>query len=153
MITCFPLFFRTLGGLSSAFLSSLESSGNQPLSPTSSGPSKVYPETWLPMNTSQDYLQVPVSRDDRSYRTVYSLFHKTVSETKFRILKILRVQNPFLWEKYKRCGRRFSNNVSILCAIQSCLDYLSGAKAVFSKLGHNELVEGYQDRSVFHKRL
>jgi hypothetical protein len=54
------------------------------------------------MATSQDFLQVPVSREDRSYRTVYSLFHKTVSETKFRILKILRVQNPFLWEKYKR---------------------------------------------------
>ncbi|ROJ29143.1 TCDD-inducible poly [ADP-ribose] polymerase [Anabarilius grahami] len=95
-------YLQTLGGLSSTFLSSLESSGNQPLSPTSSTPSKVYPETWLPMNTSQDFLQVPVSRDDRSYRTVYSLFHKTVSETKFRILKILRVQNPFLWEKYKR---------------------------------------------------
>lgn len=115
MTPCFPLFIRTLGGLSSTFLSSLESSGNQPLSPTSSTPSKVYPETWLPMNTSQDFLQVPVSRDDRSYRTVYSLFHKTVSETKFRILKILRVQNPFLWEKYKRCGRRFSN-YSLCCA-------------------------------------
>lgn len=51
---------------------------------------------------SQDFLQVPVSREDRSYRTVYSLFHKTVSETKFRIIKIQRVQNPFLWEKYKR---------------------------------------------------
>lgn len=54
------------------------------------------------MNNCQDFMRVPVSRDDRSYRTVYSLFHKTVSETKFRILKILRVQNPFLWEKYKR---------------------------------------------------
>lgn len=56
----------------------------------------------MPMTMSQDFLQVPVSRDDRSYRTVYSLFHKTVSETKFRIVKIQRVQNPFLWEKYKR---------------------------------------------------
>uniref|UniRef100_A0A8C2FAL3 TCDD-inducible poly(ADP-ribose) polymerase n=1 Tax=Cyprinus carpio TaxID=7962 RepID=A0A8C2FAL3_CYPCA len=103
---------QTLGGLSSAFLSSLESSGNQPHSPMSSGPSKVYPETWLPMNTSQDFLQVPVSRDDRSYRTVYSLFHKTVSETKFRILKILRVQNPFLWEKYKRKKEYMSRHMS-----------------------------------------
>lgn len=111
MPSCFALSSRTLGGLSSAFLSSLENSGNQPLSPMSIAPSRVYPETWLPMTVSQDFLQVPVSRDDRSYRTVYGLFHKTVSETKFRILKILRVQNPYLWEKYKRCGRTFSNNV------------------------------------------
>lgn len=40
------------------------------------------------MAMNQDFLQVPVSREDRSYRTVYSLFHKTVSETKFRIIKI-----------------------------------------------------------------
>ncbi|XP_052008920.1 protein mono-ADP-ribosyltransferase TIPARP [Xyrauchen texanus] len=105
-------YLQTLGGLSSAFLSSLESSGSQPLSPTTSTPSKVYPETWLPMNGSQDFLQVPVSRDDRSYRTVYSLFHKTVSETKFRILKILRVQNPFLWEKYKRKKEYMSRHMS-----------------------------------------
>lgn len=105
-------YLQTLGGLSSAFLSSLESSGNQPLSPTLGAPSRLYPETWLPVNSSQDFLQVPVSRDDRSYRTVYSLFHKTVSETKFRILKILRVQNPFLWEKYKRKKEYMSRRMS-----------------------------------------
>lgn len=110
MASCFTLSSRTLGGLSSAFLSSLENSGNQPLSPAPVAPSRVYPETWLHMANNQDFLQVPVSRDDRSYRTVYGLFHKTVSETKFRILKILRVQNPFLWEKYKRCSRTFPND-------------------------------------------
>ncbi|KAJ3591021.1 hypothetical protein NHX12_008968 [Muraenolepis orangiensis] len=68
--------------------------------------------TWLPMASSQDFLQVPVSREDRSFRTVYSLFHKTVSETKFRILKILRVQNPFLWEKYKRKKEYMSRRLS-----------------------------------------
>lgn len=86
---------RTLSGLGST-------QGPVPVSPTSSDPSRLYPETWLPMSSYQDFLQVPVAREDRSYRTVYSLFHKTVSETKFRILRILRVQNPFLWEKYKR---------------------------------------------------
>ncbi|KAG7226106.1 hypothetical protein INR49_018717 [Caranx melampygus] len=60
----------------------------------------------------RDFLQVPVSREDRSYRTVYSLFHKTVSETKFRIIKILRVQNPFLWEKYKRKKEYMSRRMS-----------------------------------------
>lgn len=105
---------RTLSGLSSSLLScsssssssttssSMELSASHPLSPTTTNPPSLFPETWLPMTMSQDFLQVPVSRDDRSYRTVYSLFHKTVSETKFRIIKILRVQNPFLWEKYKR---------------------------------------------------
>ncbi|KAA0714841.1 TCDD-inducible poly [ADP-ribose] polymerase [Triplophysa tibetana] len=105
-------YLQTLGGLSSAFLTSLENSGNQPLSPAPVAPSRVYPETWLNMTTSQDFLQVPVSRDDRSYRTVYGLFHKTVSETKFRILKILRVQNPFLWEKYKRKKDYMSRHMS-----------------------------------------
>lgn len=93
---------QTLGGLSLSPSSSSSSSSPEPLSPTTTSPPSLFPETWLPMTMTQDFLQVPVSREDRSYRTVYSLFHKTVSETKFRIIKILRVQNPFLWEKYKR---------------------------------------------------
>uniref|UniRef100_A0A8C7QK79 TCDD-inducible poly(ADP-ribose) polymerase n=1 Tax=Oncorhynchus mykiss TaxID=8022 RepID=A0A8C7QK79_ONCMY len=105
---------QTLGGLSSFPISSstLDLSVSLPLSPTFTNPPSVFPETWLPMTTSQDFLQVPVSRDDRSYRTVYTLFHKTVSETKFRILKILRVQNPFLWEKYKRKKEYMSRRLS-----------------------------------------
>ncbi|KAL0973500.1 hypothetical protein UPYG_G00204820 [Umbra pygmaea] len=107
---------QTLGGLSSSLpfssSSTLDLSVSLPLSPTATNPPSVFPETWLPMTTSQDFLQVPVSRDDRSYRTVYTLFHKTVSETKFRILKILRVQNPFLWEKYKRKKEYMSRRLS-----------------------------------------
>ncbi|XP_036410239.1 protein mono-ADP-ribosyltransferase TIPARP-like isoform X2 [Megalops cyprinoides] len=105
-------YLRTLGGLCST-----ESSSSPPPSPMALAPRtalpppatpafpatpRVFPETWLPMGSCQDFVQVPVSSEDRSYRTVYSLFHRTVSETRFRILKILRVQNPFLWEKYKR---------------------------------------------------
>ncbi|XP_012679563.1 protein mono-ADP-ribosyltransferase TIPARP [Clupea harengus] len=100
-------YLQTLGGLSS-----MEMSTSLPLSPTSVVPPKVFPETWLPMSPSLDFLQVPVSREDRSYRTVYTLFHKTVSETRFRILKILRVQNPFLWEKYKRKKEYMSRRMS-----------------------------------------
>ncbi|KAG9338734.1 hypothetical protein JZ751_025403, partial [Albula glossodonta] len=103
---------RTLGGLVSLGPSPSQGPGPLPLSPTSSGPPKVYPETWLPMESCQDFLQVPVSKEDRSYRTVYSLFHKTVSETRFRILKILRVQNPYLWEKYKRKKEYMSRKMS-----------------------------------------
>ncbi|CAF96664.1 unnamed protein product, partial [Tetraodon nigroviridis] len=129
--------FTTLGGRSSSPLpssspsssSSLSSSSSSssfldistshPLSPTTTNPPSLFPETWLPMTMNQDFLQVPVSREDRSYRTVYSLFHKTVSETKFRIIRIQRVQNPFLWEKYKRkkeyMSRRMSEMDRLLC--------------------------------------
>ncbi|XP_061924355.1 protein mono-ADP-ribosyltransferase TIPARP-like [Entelurus aequoreus] len=110
---------ETLGGLASSppsssstsAISLMDVSAPHPLSPTTSTPA-LFPETWLPMAMSQDFLQVAMSRDDRSYRTVYSLFHKTVSETKFRIIKILRVQNPFLWEKYKRKKEYMSRRMS-----------------------------------------
>ncbi|XP_007232151.2 protein mono-ADP-ribosyltransferase TIPARP [Astyanax mexicanus] len=100
-------YLQTLGGLYA-----LEASGPQPLSPTSTTAPRAFPETWVPMSQSLDFVQVPVARDDRSYRTVYNLFHKTVSETKFRILKILRVQNPFLWEKYKRKKEYMSRHMT-----------------------------------------
>ncbi|KAL7870371.1 hypothetical protein SRHO_G00078680 [Serrasalmus rhombeus] len=100
-------YLQTLGGVYA-----LEVSGPQPLSLTSTTSPRPFPETWVPMSPDQDFVQVPVSRDDRSYRTVYNLFHKTVSETKFRILKILRVQNPFLWEKYKRKKEYMSRRMS-----------------------------------------
>ncbi|KPP56433.1 hypothetical protein Z043_125948, partial [Scleropages formosus] len=98
---------QTLSGLASP-----QGPGPLPLSPTSCDPSRAYPETWVPMSSYQDFIQVPVAKEDRSYRTVYSLFHKTVSETKFRILRILRVQNPFLWEKYKRKKEYMSRKMS-----------------------------------------
>ncbi|KAM6933061.1 protein mono-ADP-ribosyltransferase TIPARP [Xenentodon cancila] len=109
---------QTLGGLSlspllsSSSSTSVDASASHPLSPTTTNPPSLFPETWLPMTMSQDFLRVPVSREDRSYRTVYSLFHKTVSETKFRIIKIQRVQNPFLWEKYKRKKEYMSRRMS-----------------------------------------
>ncbi|XP_067851448.1 protein mono-ADP-ribosyltransferase TIPARP [Heptranchias perlo] len=80
--------------------------------PVVSRPSKLYPETWISMELSEDFIQVSVSIDDKSYRTVYNLFHKTIPETKFRILNILRVQNPYLWEKYKRKKEYMSRKMS-----------------------------------------
>ncbi|MED6244298.1 hypothetical protein ATANTOWER_003366 [Ataeniobius toweri] len=111
---------QTLGGLALPALPSssapastpMDVSSSHPLSPTATNPPSLFPETWLPMPMNQDFLRVPVSREDRSYRTVYSLFHKTVSETKFRIIKIQRVQNPFLWEKYKRKKEYMSRRMS-----------------------------------------
>ncbi|KAJ8357821.1 hypothetical protein SKAU_G00206150 [Synaphobranchus kaupii] len=83
-----------------------------PALPTTPAPARLFPETWLPMGPCQDFLQVPVAPEDRSYRTVYSLFHRTVSETRFRIVRILRVQNSFLWEKYKRKKEYMSRKMS-----------------------------------------
>ncbi|XP_029027223.1 protein mono-ADP-ribosyltransferase TIPARP [Betta splendens] len=131
---------QTLGGLSSPPLpcssssssfssSSVDLSTPHPLSPTAANPPSLFPETWLPMTMSQDFLQVPVSREDRSYRTVYSLFHKTVSETKFRIMKILRVQNPFLWEKYKRKKEYMSRRLSELDRVLSERHLFHGTSA------------------------
>ncbi|XP_066565527.1 protein mono-ADP-ribosyltransferase TIPARP isoform X2 [Amia ocellicauda] len=132
-ITLMP-YLQTLGGLSSAIFPSMDLVPSQPLSPTTSTSPKVYPETWLPMDSFQDFVQVPVSKDDKSYRTVYSLFHKTVSETKFRILKIMRVQNPFLWEKYKRKKEYMSRRMSEM-------DRMLNERHLFHGTSH-DVVEG-----------
>ncbi|XP_053566056.1 protein mono-ADP-ribosyltransferase TIPARP isoform X2 [Bombina bombina] len=91
---------QTLSGLSSSSPTMTDSL--HILSPVAITSPNFYPETWVPMDSSQEFVQVPMAKEDKSYRTVYTLFHKTVPETKFRILKIMRVQNLFLWEKYKR---------------------------------------------------
>uniref|UniRef100_A0A8C6YPA2 TCDD inducible poly(ADP-ribose) polymerase n=1 Tax=Nothoprocta perdicaria TaxID=30464 RepID=A0A8C6YPA2_NOTPE len=95
-------FLQTLGGNSPVPSPPTEPVSSQVLSPTAVTSPNFYPETWISMDPSQDFIQVPVSKEDKSYRTIYNLFHKTVPETKYKILKILRVQNQFLWEKYKR---------------------------------------------------
>ncbi|XP_032824333.2 protein mono-ADP-ribosyltransferase TIPARP-like [Petromyzon marinus] len=80
--------------------SSSVSSSSSSLSSSSSAP--LLPATWVPMEPSADFVQVEMSASERAFRTVYSLFHKTVPETKASIVSIHRVQNPFLWEKYCR---------------------------------------------------
>ncbi|XP_043542830.1 protein mono-ADP-ribosyltransferase TIPARP-like [Chiloscyllium plagiosum] len=71
-----------------------------------------YPETWIPMDPNVDFIKVPMSLDDKAYRVVYNLFHKTMLETKFIILSILRVQNQFLWEKYIRKKQYMARKLS-----------------------------------------
>ncbi|XP_075058143.1 protein mono-ADP-ribosyltransferase TIPARP [Mixophyes fleayi] len=93
---------QTLSGVSPATSPMAQSAALQALSPVAITAPNFYPETWVNMDSSQEFIQVPMPKEDKSYRTVYTLFHKTVPETKFRILKIMRVQNLFLWEKYKR---------------------------------------------------
>lgn len=93
---------RTLGGSSVVPSPCSDPASAQDLSPAAVTSPSFYPETWIGMDPAQDFIQVPVLKEDKSYRTIYNLFHKTVPETKYKILKILRVQNQFLWEKYKK---------------------------------------------------
>ncbi|NXP38897.1 PARPT polymerase, partial [Leiothrix lutea] len=99
-------FLQTLGG------SSAVPPPCSNLSPGAATCPSFYPETWIGMDPAQDFIQVPVLKEDKSYRTIYNLFHKTVPETKYKILKILRVQNQFLWEKYKRKKEHMSRRMS-----------------------------------------
>eukprot|EP00061_Rhincodon_typus_P010430 g34710.t1 len=96
IVTLLP-YLKTLSG-------SFETCPSVPESPspaaTNSDCEHMYPETWIPMDPNVDFIKVPMSLDDKAYRVVYNLFHKTMLETKFVILSILRVQNQFLWDKY-----------------------------------------------------
>ncbi|XP_044288832.1 protein mono-ADP-ribosyltransferase TIPARP [Varanus komodoensis] len=110
-------FLQTLGG--NPTVPTTEAIPSQVLSPTVVTSPNFYPETWISMDPVQDFIQVPVSKEDKSYRTIYNLFHKTVPETKYRILKILRVQNQFLWEKYKRKKEYMSKKMTGLDRIMN----------------------------------
>ncbi|XP_007886976.1 protein mono-ADP-ribosyltransferase TIPARP [Callorhinchus milii] len=105
-------YLQTLAGLSAPIEKAQGPVSAQACFPALSSSSSLYPETWISMEPSQDFVQVPVSIEDKSYKTVYNLFHKTIPETKFRILNIHRVQNPYLWEKYKRKKEYMSRKMS-----------------------------------------
>ncbi|XP_027320299.3 protein mono-ADP-ribosyltransferase TIPARP [Anas platyrhynchos] len=112
-------FLQTLGGNSPVPSPPTEPVSSHVLSPTAVTSPNFYPETWISMDPSQDFIQVPVLKEDKSYRTIYNLFHKTVPETKYKILKILRVQNQFLWEKYKRKKEYMSKKMTGLDRIMN----------------------------------
>ncbi|XP_069474534.1 protein mono-ADP-ribosyltransferase TIPARP [Ambystoma mexicanum] len=130
---------QTLGALPPLTPSAMEVTPAQAIAPTAVASPNVYPETWIPMDPCQDFLQVPVPKEDKSFRTVYNLFHKTIPETKFRILKILRVQNLFLWEKYKRKKEYMSRKMTGLVRMQNERHLFHGTSqdAVDSICKHN----------------
>nr|XP_020637609.1 TCDD-inducible poly [ADP-ribose] polymerase [Pogona vitticeps]XP_020637610.1 TCDD-inducible poly [ADP-ribose] polymerase [Pogona vitticeps]XP_020637611.1 TCDD-inducible poly [ADP-ribose] polymerase [Pogona vitticeps]XP_020637612.1 TCDD-inducible poly [ADP-ribose] polymerase [Pogona vitticeps] len=111
-------YLQTLGG-SPMITPIAECISSHVVSPAAVTSANFYPETWINMDPSQDFIQVPVSKEDKSYRTIYNLFHKTVPETKYRISKILRVQNQFLWEKYKRKKEYMSKKMTGLDRIMN----------------------------------
>ncbi|KAH1164657.1 hypothetical protein KIL84_020652 [Mauremys mutica] len=65
-------------------------------------PAQPYPETWGPLAPERDWQQAPVAVEERGYRLIYGLFHKSLPEARYRLERVWRVQNPFLWDKYKR---------------------------------------------------
>ncbi|CAM5179206.1 unnamed protein product [Eretmochelys imbricata] len=65
-----------------------------------------YPESWAPLAPGQDWRQVPTAVEERGFRLIYGLLPKSRPEARGRLERARRVQNPFLWDKYKRAGRR-----------------------------------------------
>lgn len=131
---------QTLGALPPLATPTVEASPLQAIAPAAMATQNVYPETWIPMvDPHLDFLQVSVPKEDKSFRTVYNLFHKTIPETKFRILKILRVQNLFLWEKYKRKKEYMSRKMTGLVKMQNERHLFHGTSqdAVDSICKHN----------------
>uniref|UniRef100_K7FSX6 TCDD-inducible poly [ADP-ribose] polymerase-like n=1 Tax=Pelodiscus sinensis TaxID=13735 RepID=K7FSX6_PELSI len=82
--------------------------------PPAPGPpvAQPYPETWVPLTPEQDWHKVPMSIEDRGFRLIYGLFHKSLPEARYRLLQVWRVQNPFLWDKYKRKQSHMSRQMS-----------------------------------------
>ncbi|XP_050788923.1 protein mono-ADP-ribosyltransferase TIPARP-like isoform X2 [Gopherus flavomarginatus] len=90
-------------------------SGSLYLGPTPApGPplAQPYPETWVPLAPEQDWHQAPVAVEERGYRLIYGLFHKSLPESRYRLERVWRVQNPFLWDKYKRKQSHMSRQMS-----------------------------------------
>ncbi|XP_034774145.2 protein mono-ADP-ribosyltransferase TIPARP-like [Acipenser ruthenus] len=94
---------RTLSGSPSTGVPSA------PLNPAESSP---YPETWVPLDPSLYFQQVPLTLEDPAFRVVYQHFHKTMPESRYLLLGISRVQNPFLWDKYKCKKQHMSRRMS-----------------------------------------
>ncbi|XP_029437512.1 protein mono-ADP-ribosyltransferase TIPARP-like [Rhinatrema bivittatum] len=103
-IRCRPTFQAP--GLMLPQLRTLSGSELCPLSPTPAagqpGLGPEYPETWKSIDPALDFSQEPVRPQERAYHLIYSLFHKTMPESKYIIVGISRVQNLFLWDKYRR---------------------------------------------------
>ncbi|XP_065273367.1 protein mono-ADP-ribosyltransferase TIPARP-like [Emys orbicularis] len=93
---------RTLSG--SLYLGPPPAPGPPPVQP--------YPETWVPLAPGQDWHQAPVAVEERGFRLIYGLFHKSLPEAQYRLERVWRVQNPFLWDKYKRKQSHMSRQMS-----------------------------------------
>ncbi|KAM5172249.1 protein mono-ADP-ribosyltransferase TIPARP-like [Mantella aurantiaca] len=74
----------------------LECSKSQP------GKNSDYPNSWRISNPELIYEKSQVTCADSEYTYIYTYFHKTMAESKFLILEVLRIQNYFQWKKYSQ---------------------------------------------------
>ncbi|XP_078059026.1 protein mono-ADP-ribosyltransferase TIPARP-like [Mustelus asterias] len=70
-------------------------------------PGVELPASWVAYPQSQGVGWVPLALADSEYQMVYWMFHQTISESKFIIAHIYRIQNAALWEKYAKCRAQF----------------------------------------------
>ncbi|XP_019632059.1 PREDICTED: poly [ADP-ribose] polymerase 12-like [Branchiostoma belcheri] len=58
------------------------------------------PTSWKPMPQNKAFITVPLAPTNSEFKEVEKLFRQTMGDDKVN-LKVERVQNPRLWEKYK----------------------------------------------------
>ena len=59
------------------------------------------PAHWSSMPYATKYRRVPLSSLSDEFKDVENLFRKSIRKS-VEIVRIERVQNPFMWEKYQR---------------------------------------------------
>ena len=59
------------------------------------------PSNWSSMPSKTQYKRISLSCLSEEFKDVEKLFRKSMKRS-VEILKIERVQNPFMWEKYQR---------------------------------------------------
>ncbi|CAM2097742.1 unnamed protein product [Caretta caretta] len=65
------------------------------------GYSGPYPAYWIKRpEGSVPFVQEEVLPSEAAYHTIYTLFHKSLSEDKVLLLSVHRIRNDFLWQKY-----------------------------------------------------
>lgn len=70
---------------------------------TGPAPSRL-PTQWTSVPESEEYIRVPLPTSSDQFKLAESLFRQSMAENKATIVAIERIQNPFMWEKYARCG-------------------------------------------------
>ncbi|XP_067392216.1 protein mono-ADP-ribosyltransferase TIPARP-like [Emydura macquarii macquarii] len=65
------------------------------------GYSGPYPAYWIKCpEGSLPFAQEEVLPSEAAYRTIHTLFHKSLSEDKVLLISLHRIRNDFLWQKY-----------------------------------------------------
>ncbi|XP_032637781.2 protein mono-ADP-ribosyltransferase TIPARP-like [Chelonoidis abingdonii] len=77
------------------------------------GYSGPYPASWISCPPEGlTYVQCEIAPSEAVYRTVYTLFHKSLSEDTFLVLGIYRIRQEYLWQKYSSQKEIMSRGLS-----------------------------------------